>query len=182
MDSFSGLYYGIARWYDPVTGRWVSRDPRSQGENALAQTCSNKNGCSSNSFFAARTLPYLFCENNALVYYDADGNQAGLIGGVGYAFCFGWCSAYSIGGIVGVGSGFRQCMKTCMTAITIAIGGPMPPGAPIPTPPAIIGKKCLPWLALFACDEAAAPGVPPWIDALCDQPRIPGGPGLHPTF
>jgi RHS repeat-associated protein len=52
IDWTTGLYYFRARWYDPVVGRWLSKDPIgiSGGLNQ-----------------------YVFCGNNGLNFVDPDG-------------------------------------------------------------------------------------------------------------
>lgn len=50
LDRESGLYYFKGRYYDPVTGRFMTKDPVSQTLN-----------------------PYLFAGNNPLVFSDPDG-------------------------------------------------------------------------------------------------------------
>ena len=57
-DSATGLYYFRARWYDPDTGRWLSKDPVGI-EGGLNQ--------------------YVFCDNNPVNNVDPTGNFSILI-------------------------------------------------------------------------------------------------------
>jgi RHS repeat-associated protein len=55
-DPATGLYYIRQRWYDPVTQRFVSRDPISSLHN-----------------------PYGYCRSNPVVYVDITGAASGIV-------------------------------------------------------------------------------------------------------
>ena len=42
-DPVSGMYYDMARWYDPANGNWLSQDPLSfaAGQTNLSEYCGN---------------------------------------------------------------------------------------------------------------------------------------------
>ncbi len=62
IDSESGLTYFGARYYNPVIGRWISRDTLS-GKITIPQSLNR----------------YLYCYNNPLNYIDKTGHQATVI-------------------------------------------------------------------------------------------------------
>jgi RHS repeat-associated protein len=67
-DADSSMYYLRARYYEPSTGRFITRDPK-KGE------LENPNSLN----------PYVYCENNPIRYTDPSGKNAvfaGIIGGV----------------------------------------------------------------------------------------------------
>ena len=59
FDTVTGLYYFMARWYDPEVGRFVSRD---KGKQCV--------------FYRN---PYAFVANSPMVYADPDGNEFRVI-------------------------------------------------------------------------------------------------------
>jgi RHS repeat-associated protein len=83
IDPITGLYYFHARWYDPVVGRFVARDPAlrrsptgAEGTNA---GCCNNNASSGNRFQdlylpdPEGLNPYVFCENDPIKRLDPTG-------------------------------------------------------------------------------------------------------------
>jgi RHS repeat-associated protein len=96
----TGLYYFRARWYDPVTGRWLSKDPIG---------------------IAGGLNQYVFCYNNPVTYRDPSGEFGligagigGLVGGViggavaawnGNSFWAGAAGGAVAGAFVGSGAG-----------------------------------------------------------------------------
>jgi RHS repeat-associated protein len=59
FDSGSGIYYMRARYYDPATGQFLSRDP-----------------LGANSLDSRDTGPYIYARNNSLRYFDPTGLSA----------------------------------------------------------------------------------------------------------
>jgi len=87
FDADSGLYYFGARWYDPVTGRFVSREPLLSGIMGLAGLASvGCSGLGNSSYFhlamidPQRWNAYSFCVGNPVVYVDPDGQWPVLVG------------------------------------------------------------------------------------------------------
>lgn len=99
VDSESGLYYLRARYYDPVTGRFTSRDPI-KGKLMIPQTQN----------------PYVYSLNNPIMYADPSGLEyvdisasSGIIGPLGAGVGVqvneqGW-TPYVAGGVVTPGKG-----------------------------------------------------------------------------
>jgi RHS repeat-associated protein len=84
----TGIYYFRARWYDPVTGRWLSPDPI--GINGGLNQ-------------------FVFCSNNSINNIDPQGLWQATIGGgdiFGAIITFGYNSGqWNFGGFVGLGVG-----------------------------------------------------------------------------
>jgi RHS repeat-associated protein len=69
-----GVTYYTYRWYDPVTGRWPSRDPIKEIGH---QKNSLEEDFSSNEKYVSRN-DYEFARNNPAVFVDADGRAIPL--------------------------------------------------------------------------------------------------------
>jgi len=65
FDTVTGLYYFMARWYDPEVGRFVSKDPNKRGVS----------GCGRNSVVQASPEAYAFSLANPIAYVDVNGMQ-----------------------------------------------------------------------------------------------------------
>ncbi len=85
LDSETGLVYLRARYYDPATGRFISRDPvRGVLDNPLTQN------------------PYIYAGDNPMMYSDPSGEQAFALPGAGIGSFFGpvgTACGFVIGGI-----------------------------------------------------------------------------------
>ncbi len=81
QSGFSGLYYFHARWYDPVVGRFVGRDPVNRKGLKL----------------------YGFCSSNPLIYVDLTGKDY-------YPPCQG-CSGIGTPGLVELMRGPANCLN-----------------------------------------------------------------------
>jgi RHS repeat-associated protein len=103
----TGLYYFRARWYDPVTGRWLSNDPIgiSGGLNQ-----------------------YVFCGNNPVNFRDPSGRYAhivigavigGVAGGIGGAISGDGVGRGIISGAAG-GAVFAATFNPALSAATAA--------------------------------------------------------------
>jgi len=73
LDPFTGMYYGIARWYDPETGRWVSRDPGSQGPIG---SCEEGGTCRAVTMSLSRGEYYVYNLNTPSNRFDPDGARS----------------------------------------------------------------------------------------------------------
>ena len=69
LDQETGLYYYGYRYYDPVTGRWLSQDPLGDKASSLFLGLIQKNGSIGNNGINL----YLFVLNNSLIYVDIYG-------------------------------------------------------------------------------------------------------------
>jgi len=94
IDPLTGMYYFSSRWYDPVVGRFVGRDPQdSLGQSTADLTtlsCSKCGGCKSSS--STNNTPwfmtgYNYCENDPVSNVDPTGEYAAfvitVVGGIG---------------------------------------------------------------------------------------------------
>ena len=111
-DSETGLYYLMARYYNPVNGRFLSEDPVMEGYNW-----------------------YVYCDNNPVIYIDPNGEAfmfltaaiGAVVGGIGgaiYSYAVHgevkWqnvVAGAAIGGVVGLTGGAAAASITTGTAL-----------------------------------------------------------------
>ena len=111
-DSETGLYYLMARYYNPVNGRFLSEDPVMDGYNW-----------------------YVYCDNNPVIYIDPNGEAfmfltaaiGAVVGGIGgaiYSYAVHgevkWqnvVAGAAIGGVVGLTGGAAAASITTGTAL-----------------------------------------------------------------
>lgn len=134
QDVESGLYYYGYRFYDPVTGRWPSRDPIEElGGNNL----------------------YGFVLNNPLFYIDVLGNQISIPAGVAGAAAAGW-SATDIAATFGVSLAIAQAaiqaerckvLRAAVKAAKQAVGA-VAGKCKCTDSPEVIAAKTAAWCAL----------------------------------
>ena len=120
-DSETGLYYLMARYYNPVNGRFLSEDPVMDGYNW-----------------------YVYCDNNPVIYIDPNGEAfmfltaaiGAVVGGIGgaiYSYAVHgevkWqnvVTGAAIGGVVGLTGGAAAAYvvagKTTASVAAVAIG------------------------------------------------------------
>jgi RHS repeat-associated protein len=128
------LYYYGYRYYDPVTGRWPSRDPiEEEGGNNL----------------------YGFVLNNPLFYIDVLGNQISIPAGVAGAAAAGW-SATDIAATFGVSLAIAQAaiqaerckvLRAAVKAAKQAVGA-VAGKCKCTDSPEVIAAKTAAWCAL----------------------------------
>jgi RHS repeat-associated protein len=73
QDSETGLYYYGYRYYNPSTGRWLSRDPIEELGSRLLQVTTES------PREQERVNLYGFCLNNPIMYVDKDGRVVPVI-------------------------------------------------------------------------------------------------------
>ena len=105
-DRELGLYYYRARYYDPMEGRFISKDPIAIGGNIYTQGVN----ASFFQYVSAVTTPYLYTENNPVNWIDPSGLIKWGLGGVVGPISVSWYS--------------DQPTKTTVEAVTnLELGG-----------------------------------------------------------
>lgn len=97
-DEDSGLQYFIARYYDPETGRFLSKDPVPNGNL------------------------YIYCDDNPIGTFDPDGREG--IGDWSINFAIG-ATVGPIGGSIGVSFGFNGDITLVTSTSTGLAAGPV---------------------------------------------------------
>ena len=122
-DRETGMVGYKRRFYSPVLGRWLNRDPEEGGENL-----------------------YAFCANNPILYYDILGMSfwddlidsakvavglCGIVSGTVLGAATSWTGAGAVGGFAMVAIGLDQVMEGVHSIYSRVTGGPATDTSPI---------------------------------------------------